>query len=154
MCIEDIKNSLIKIAFQKTIPFCYQCYKEAPTGVCNLCHSDDLMRLLPGSGCEYGTDWVIKELIQENLTEVDCEENFEQMIDDCYGETINVGFMDLVTTTVMKDQDPICWDIAKGEHMDSLLEDEQVLTFDNGSNYYWTHDVESLIDELIEEKVS
>jgi hypothetical protein len=35
----------------------------------------------------------------------------------------------------MKDQDPIAFGIAQSEYMDSLLSDEQVVTFDNGVNY-------------------
>ena len=150
MDLTEINTKLESIAYNKSLPFCYCCYKEAPTGICKTCHSDDLMRLLPDFGCEFGTDWVIKELIQENISEIDSEEQFEQMIDDCYGETVKVGFLELTTTTVMKDQDPIAWDIAKGEHMDGLIEDEQVLTFDNGANYYWTHDVENYIEEMEE----
>ncbi len=51
---EQLMEKLRKLAFKKTIPFCYSCYSEAPTGVCSACGSDDLMRLLPGVGCEYG----------------------------------------------------------------------------------------------------
>ena len=69
------------------------------------------------------------------------------MIEDCYEETTQVGFMKLSTVQVMKDQDPICWDIAKGEYIDGLAEDEQVITFDNGSNYYWIHDLENYIEK-------
>lgn len=147
MCIQDIQSTLEKIAFNKTIPFCYQCYKEAPTGTCTFCQSDDLMRLLPDSGCEFGLDWVIRELLEENLEPVDLEEVFEQMIDDCYGETVKVGFMELATVDVMKSQDPVYWNIAKNEYIDGLVDDEQLLTFDNGNTYYWVHDVEDYINE-------
>ena len=150
MCTENIKNELQKIAYQKTIPFCYSCYKEAPTGKCKSCHSDDLMRLLPEYGCEYGTEWVVENLLEENLETVDITESFEQMIEDCYGETTKVGFLDLLTVEVMKDQDPIAWDIAKSEYMNGLAQDEQVITFDNGSNYYWLHDLETYIEENLE----
>lgn len=150
MCIENIKNELQKIAYNKTIPFCYSCYREAPEGKCKSCHSDDLMRLLPEYGCEYGTEWVIENLLEENLETVDITESFEQMIEDCYGETTKVGFLDLLTVEVMKDQDPIAWDIAKSEYMDGLAQDEQVITFDNGSNYYWLHDLETYIEENLE----
>jgi len=54
MNFTEIQNNLEKIAYSKTIPFCYMCYIEAPTGRCTKCHSDDLMRLLPDYGCEYG----------------------------------------------------------------------------------------------------
>ena len=33
----------------------------------------------------------------------------------------------------MKDQDPIAFNIAEGEYIDSLLQDEQIVTFDNMS---------------------
>ncbi len=49
--------------------------------------------------------------------------------------------------TLMKDQDPICWDMAKGEYIDGLVEDEQLVTFDNGHTYYWFNDIENYIDE-------
>ncbi|MCP4914894.1 MAG: hypothetical protein GY909_17380 [Oligoflexia bacterium] len=150
MCLKEINKKLEKIAFNKTIPFCYSCYNEAPTGTCKTCHSDDLMRLLPEYGCEYGTDWVIENILEENLETVDITESFEQMIEDCYGETTKVGFLELLTVEVMKDQDPIAWDIAKSEYMDGLEQDNQVITFDNGSNYYWIHDLESFIEDNLE----
>lgn len=54
MCLKNIESNLKTIAYKKSIPFCYSCYKEAPSGVCKTCHSDDLMRLMPEIGCEYG----------------------------------------------------------------------------------------------------
>jgi len=150
MCLKEINKKLEKIAFNKTIPFCYSCYKEAPTGACKTCHSDDLMRLLPEYGCEYGTDWVIKNILEENLETVDITESFEQMIEDCYGETTKVRFLEVLTVDVMKEQDPIAWDIAKSEYMDGLEQDDQVITFDNGSNYYWLKDLEIFIEDNLE----
>ncbi|PIP96632.1 MAG: hypothetical protein COW00_11915 [Bdellovibrio sp. CG12_big_fil_rev_8_21_14_0_65_39_13] len=150
MDLNEINSKLESIAYSKSMAFCYSCYKEAPTGTCKSCHSDDLMRLLPDSGCEYGVDWIVKELIEENLNFVDSEEVFEQMIEDCYEETTQVGFMRLSTVQVMKDQDPIGWDIAKGEYIDGLAEDGQLITFNNGSSYYWIHDVELYIEENLD----
>jgi hypothetical protein len=69
------------------------------------------------------------------------------MMEDCYEETTQVGFMTLNTVDIMKNQDPICWGIAQTEYIDGLFEDEQLITFDNGSNYYWIHDVENYIEE-------
>ncbi len=145
MC-KEIMEKLTRIAFQKTTSFCYGCYKKAPTGVCSICHSDDLMRLLEGVGVEYGTDWVIEHLIDENLDSIDTDEIFESMIDDCYSETVKVGFMELSTVDVMKSQDPIYWDIAKNEYIDGLVDNEELLTFDNGSTYFWRHDVKNYIE--------
>lgn len=111
---------------------------------------NDLMRLLPSVGCEYGVDWIVEHLIEQNLDAVDTDEIFEQMIEDCYEPTTKIGFMELSTIDVMKNQDPIAWDIAKSEYIESLAQDEQLITFDNGVNYYWVHDLESYIEENLE----
>lgn len=42
------------------------------------------MRLLPEFSCEYDTEWVVEELLKEDLENVDTEEIFEQMIEECY----------------------------------------------------------------------
>ncbi len=42
----------------------------------------------------------------------------------------------------MKDQDPISWEIAKNEWLDQEIEDESLVSFDNGSSYYYRNDVE------------
>ena len=148
MCSTDLLKKLNKIAYFKTTPFCYSCYQEAPTGTCKSCHSDDLMLLKKDSGVEWGTEWIVEELIDENLNPINSEELFEQMIDDCYGEEVQVGFMTLSTSQVMMDQDPIYWNIAQGEYIDGLVQDEELISFDNGSNYYWKNDVENYIEEV------
>ena len=53
---ETIQNQLNKLAFQESIPFCYGRYIKAPSGLCDNCGTDDLMRLIESSGCEYGTE--------------------------------------------------------------------------------------------------
>jgi hypothetical protein len=52
----EIKAQLEKLAFKRSKSFCYSCYEETATGCCQHCGSDDLMRLIPEVGCEYGTD--------------------------------------------------------------------------------------------------
>lgn len=37
-------------------------------------------------------------------------------------------------------QDPISWEMACDEYIDSLEQDEEIISFDNGSTYYWAHD--------------
>lgn len=143
----EILNQLEEIAFKKTVPFCYNDYIECPTGRCPQCGSDDLMRLLPGNGCEYGTFWVIKELLSEALTPADLEEAFEQSISDCYSETVTVGWLQLDPVTVLKEMDPTAWRIARDEYIDNETEEGNLLTFDNGSTYYWKHDVDNFIEK-------
>ena len=85
------------------------------------------------------------------MESIDTEEVFSEMLRDCYPESTQVGFLNLDTVSVMKDQDPIAFNIAEGEYIDSLLQDEQLITFDNGSNYYWMHDIEQYINDNISE---
>ena len=43
---KTILKKLEALAFQETTAFCYGCYKKAPTGRCETCGTDDLMRLM------------------------------------------------------------------------------------------------------------
>lgn len=144
---EEITARLERLAFKKTNAFCYSCFRTAPTGCCEVCGSDDLMRELPGEGVEYGVDWVIRSLLRENLTPVDTAEAFEQSVSDCYPETVKVGWLELDTVSVLKEMDPVSWEMAEGEWIDHELSDERLMTFDNGGTYYWTHEVEAYLDE-------
>lgn len=141
-----IQEKLTQLAFNRSIPFCYGCYCEAPTGTCRHCGSDDLMRLLPSVGCEYGTDWVIESMLSSELTPVDLAEEFEEHMHACYDETTRVGFMTLDTVSVMKEMDPVCWGIAQSEWESQEAEEGNIISVDNGSTYYRKDDVEELIE--------
>ena len=140
----ELLQKLSTLAFQKTIPFCYVCYTEAPTGCCKQCGSDDLMRLMPGVGCEYGTDWVVREILSQELTPIDIEETFEEFARECYPETTKVGWMELDTISVMKSMDPIWWQCAVREHESNEEAEGLIISFDSGSTYYLTADLEEL----------
>ncbi|AYF43705.1 hypothetical protein BALOs_0694 [Halobacteriovorax sp. BALOs_7] len=142
MSLQEIKSKLKELAFERTIPFCYGCYIKCPSGVCKSCGTDDLMRHLEGVGVEYGTDWVIESIVEEELEAVDLEEIFSQMIEELYGEEIQIGFISKSTSLAIKELDPIAWNIARGEYIDSLIEDESIMEV--GCDYYWIHDLESL----------
>ena len=152
---ETIQNQLTRLAFQESIPFCYGCYIKAPTGRCHKCGSDDLMRLVEDSGCEYGTDWVIEELLNEHLEPVSQIETFESMIDDCYSEEVKVGWLNLNTADILKTMDEVSWEMAKDEYIANLEDDEEIMSFDNGKTYFWTYDIEQFLKErLIEAEAS
>ena len=40
------------------------------------------------------------------------------------------------------------------EYISGLEEDEEIMSFDNGSTYFWTQDIENLIEEKLKQKVS
>lgn len=140
----EIQQKIEQLAYKRTTPFCYGCYIKAPKGVCPQCHSDDLMRTMDGVGCDWNIDFAVEYILQEELTPVDTETTFEDLIRSCYPEETTVGWMKFDTCDLMKSQDPIAWRIARDEYIDSLVEDEQIVSFDNGANYYWVHDLESL----------
>ena len=67
---ETIYDQLTALAFQVSKPFCYLCYREVKTSHCPKCGTDDFMRLLEGVGIEYGTEWVIEEILKKYLEPV------------------------------------------------------------------------------------
>lgn len=142
----EIQQKIEQLAYKRTTAFCYSCYIKAPTGVCPECHSDDLCRHMDGVGCDWSINFAVEHILQEKLTPVDTEATFEDMIRSCYPEETIVGWMKFDTCELMKSQDPISWRIARDEYIDFLVEDEQIISFDNGANYYWIHDLESLVE--------
>lgn len=142
---QELQSKLEQLAFEKTKPFCYGCYKESPTGRCPCCGSDDLMRLMEGVGCEYGVDWVIREILHEELTPVNVEESFEQSVRECYSEDVIVGWLTLDTVSTIKEMDPISWDCALSEWQSNEEAEGAIISVDGGSNFYWTSDAESLV---------
>jgi hypothetical protein len=143
---EEIQQKLDQLAFKRSIPFCYGCYKEAPTGKCNSCGSDDLMRLLPEVGCEYGTDWIIRHILETELEAENLEEAFEESVRECYPEETKVGWMTFDTVTLMKDQDPIGWRCALNEYESQEESERNIISFDNGSTYYSRQIIEDFIE--------
>lgn len=140
----EIQNQLHQLALKRSAPFCYSCYRKAPTGTCEICGSDDLMRETE-NGCEYGTDWIIESILATELTPVDLDEEFEEFVRQVYDETTTVGWMtNLDTVTVMKEMDPVAWDCAQSEWVDQESSEGTIISFDNGSTYYRHEEVEKL----------
>ena len=142
----EIQHKLEKLAYQKTVPFCYSDYIECRSGVCPKCGSDDLQRLLKGVGNDWGTSWVIEEILREELTPVDVDQTFEDSMRECYPETTTIGYLTYDTVSGLQILDSVAWELAKSEYIDSLESDEQIMSFDNGSTYFWIHDLETLTE--------
>lgn len=143
----EIQSQLEKIAFKRSTPFCYSCYHECPSGRCESCGSDDLIRMHPEIGCGYGADWIIEHLLKTELTPVDLAEQFEESIRDCYPETTKVGWMEFDTVSLMKDSDPISWGCALSDYESQEESEGTILSLDNGSTYFRTDEIEQLIAE-------
>lgn len=140
----ELKEKLTQLAFNRSLPFCYNCYHECPAGRCESCGSDDLMRLVQGVGCEYGTDWVVQHILETELNSVDVEKAFEESIRECYSETTKVGWMEFDTIALMIENDPISWRCAVAEFESSEESEGLIISLDGGSNYYRTEEVEEL----------
>lgn len=141
----EIQEKLQKLAFRKSSPFCYNCYRIAPTGRCLACLSDDLMRHVDGVGCEWSTDWVIKHLLEEKLIPIDMEDAFEESVRSYYPETVQVGWMNFDTVDLMKSQDPVSWHCALAEYESQEESEGNIMSFDGGSTYFWIHEIENML---------
>jgi hypothetical protein len=141
----EIHARLESIAYKVTDNFCYGCYKVVEGDYCPECHSDDFMRHMDGVGVEYGTEWVIEELIKQHCEAIDDEELFDEMMDECYPE-IEIGCCSWQPSYAMKELDPTAYRIGVSEHADSLVQDDQLYECDG--DYYQMFDIEEMISEL------
>ena len=137
---DRIVDDLTKIAWSASDPFCYSCYRIAPSGTCAYCGSDDLMRHVAGVGVEYGIEWVVEHLTKDSLTPIDLDGAFEDSICECYADTVKIGWIETDVATAIKSLDPTSWRIAQADWVDQILEDGSAVSFDNGATCYWTHD--------------
>lgn len=141
----EIQERLDKLAFKKSFPFCYGCYRRAPTGRCEICHSDDLMRET-SNGVEYGTGHVIEEILGAELAVVNLEEEFEESVRQCYPETTKVAWMEFDTATLAKEMDPVAWRCALVDYESQEESEGNIISFDGGSQYYRCQDIEDLLN--------
>lgn len=144
--MRELNSRLVRLAIKKSNAFCYSCYKRAKESNCPGCGSDDLMRELEGVGVEYGTDWIISHLIKENLSEIKQEEVFDEATRESYGEEVEVGPCTFDLVDVIKTMDPTFYRVSLVDYFSSLEDDEQIISFDGGNTYYWTNDIESLLE--------
>lgn len=89
------------------------------------------MRLLEGIGCEYGTEWVIEEILKEHLESVDEEKAFEEMMEGCYPIDTKVAWLEINTIDILKEMCSCDWELAQGEYISSL-EEYSGLLFERG----------------------
>ncbi len=143
----EIQQKLEQIALNRSIPFCYGCYKEAITERCESCGSDDLMRSLPEVGCEYGTGWIIKHILETEVEAVNLEEAFEDFVRECYPEETKVGWMAFDTVTLMKENDPVSWRCAQSEYESQEESEGNIICFDGDSIYYSVQSLEDFIEQ-------
>ena len=65
----------------------------------------------------------------------------------CFLLTVTIGFLkDYDTVSAMKALDPIAWRCAQSEWESYEAEEGTIISFDNGSTYYRTSDIEDLLE--------
>ncbi len=140
---EYLLEDLRLLAQQESTPFCYQCYAKAPSGTCSGCGSDDLMRITGDNGPEYGFDWIIKDLIENNLSEVETGSFLVDFIDELYPKIV-IGSVYFLASEVLKTCDPVSWGIFEDEELASRVNDGEMIQIDG--KYFRTHELENYID--------
>lgn len=143
----ELHTKLEKIAYKRTNKFCYSCYQRVTGEACAKCGSDDLMLELPGVGVEYGTDWIIQHILQSELEPADLDEMFEESVRQSYPEQTTVGWMTFDTVTLMKEMDPVSWRCALSEFESTESDEGNITSFDGGSTFYGTSDIQGLLDK-------
>ena len=74
---------------------------------------------LPGVAVEFGFDRLLREVLREHITQVDTIGAFEQSEAECYPETVKIGWIEYDTATAIKELDPVSWENAHCEWIDS-----------------------------------
>ena len=143
--LQILHGNLEELAYRVTDNFCYGCYKVVEDEYCPDCGSDDFMRHLEGIGVEYGTEWVIDHLIEQNCESVDEEQIFEELLDECWPEVI-IGSCTFYPSDIMKELDPTAFHVGAQENIDSLVEDGQM--YEANGEYYQTHEIEQMLEEI------
>ena len=140
---ELIKDELIELAYERSNPFCYMDYltvrmNEDGEFRCPKCGSDDLMRELPGVGVEYGTEWIIKYIVENEGEKVDIEELYRALLDEVY-EPVKFGELEYSASYVLETVDKVAFDIGVHEYAYSMVEDGLLISL--GSSYYRMEDI-------------
>ena len=60
--------------------------------------------------------------MNSTITEYDLEEMYADMLDDCYG-VVEIAGMAYETSRVLKDTDPIAYQVGMSDYASSLMED-------------------------------
>ncbi|NRA43466.1 MAG: hypothetical protein HRU09_00785 [Oligoflexales bacterium] len=141
----DLLERLDKIAYKKSQPFCYSCYVRVKGSHCRLCGSDDLMRE-DKNGLDWGIDHIIETILDDEPVEHACiTDSYDLMLDECYPE-VQMGYNTWTPSDLLKNMSPGDYEYGKGEHLDHLIESEQVIEI-NG-NYYWEAEISELVEGL------
>lgn len=143
---QELKKKLEKKAFEVSKPFCYNCYIYAKKGVCPRCHSDDLMRIMPDDGPEYGLDWIIESFVCTHCEPINIDEAFSNYLGEIYHDNIKICNCEFDPVHAYKTLDPIGFEIGRNEWLNFEVHEEgSMIEFRN--QYFYTNDIENILKE-------
>lgn len=106
------------------------------------------MRHLDVVGVEWGLSWIIDHILETELEPVDLNESFEESVRQNYPQETRVGWMTFNTVELMKSNDPISWNCALSEYESQEESEGKIVSFNNGSTFYNTIELEDYLEML------
>lgn len=154
MSNESIISKLDQLVMLKTQGFCYGCYIKADLTdqgeKCPKCGSDDLMRILDGYGCEYGTESFYEQILEEigaNKCKAQFDENwYEEQLNEIYG-TVKICGVEFDAGHAYHELDPLTFDLGLSEEISNMEEDGEIIEIKD--QYYWVDQLEEILDAAI-----
>jgi len=87
----------------------------------------------------------VAERVEQELTPVDTEEMYNEMLDDCYSfESVGGPFTCMEPHRVLEEVDPIAYRCGKNDYEDSLRDEYE----DINENFYDKKEVQDIRDEV------
>ncbi len=65
----------------------------------------------------------------------------------CYPETTQVAWASFDTISILKEMDPIAWELARSEWTSTEEADGHLISFDKGSTYFQTNEIENYLQK-------
>lgn len=84
-----------------------------------------------------GNEYQISDIV-ENLTPIDTEEKYNEMLDEVYGDVQVAGYS-YSTSRALKELDPIAYNVGLSDWLGSNEDMVEV-----GGEWYWIHEIEKL----------
>ena len=100
------------------------------------------------------TEGVIEHILKKYVEAVDVDLTFEEILTDYYQGEVQVGWMRFDAVTVMKQIDPVWWNLGRDEQLATEFEEGQIISFDNGATHYRTSDIETFIEEYTQQQIA
>jgi len=127
----DIAEHLKQLAWEQSEAFCYNDYIKVPKDkngntFCPKCGSDDLMRILPYDGPEYGIEWVMEAIIQQEwklVSSSDIKKATEDFIDELYPDGFEICGGQYYASDILKNCSPGDFEAQVSEYQDRQVED-------------------------------